>query len=532
MKKLIPILLCVLLIAALALSVSADGSSVTITPSATTLERGDTFTIVANLTNSDPIKLGTVALEYDTNVFELTGGTCHVAGAAVGQIVVAQKAGTFFLGTETAVSGKIFTFNFKVKDDAALGTYSFKATAAIGVSTGTEINATGATITIACEHTYDVWSKVDDNKHQQICSKCGDKKEEDHDWTDGVGKPAPTCTTPGTFEYTCIICGAKKTENVGELGHEWDNKCDTTCNRGCGTTREASHKYGSTWFTNTTSHWHECSSCGDKKDVASHTPGKEPTATSAQLCTVCNFEIKPALAHTHVLEKEWTTDSNYHWHRCETRNPPCYHVADKAKHDYDNACDVDCNTCGYIRVAPHNYKPEWQANAEGHWQICATCNAKSEVFDHVPGPEATMDTPQVCEECNFVIKRELSHEHNFGDTWYSDDTSHWQSCSECQEATEMEPHVWGEGEELGDGKMQYTCSVCVKQVVTDGDQPTTPPTTQTPPTQKPTEPAGSDRFPWQWAGIAAIVLLVVGIVLLVIEFIRSRKSNMHGKFSK
>ena len=286
--------------------------------------------------------------------------------------------------------------------------------------------------------------------------------------------------------------------------------------------------------TDPEAHWYACSVCEGLKPGSweKHTPGAEPTANSAQVCTVCNYEIKPALEHTHVLEEAWTTDSDYHWHRCESKNPPCYHVADKAKHVYDNGCDVDCNTCGYIRVAPHNYKPEWQANAEGHWQICATCNEKSEVFEHVPGPEATMDTPQTCEECNFVIKRELSHEHSFGDTWYSDDVSHWQSCSECQEATELEPHAWDDGVELEDGKIQFTCSVCRKQVVTDGAQPSTPPTTQAPTTPKPTEPEGSGSFPWQWAGIAAIVLLVVGVVLLVIEFIRSRKSNMHGKFSK
>jgi hypothetical protein len=100
----------------------------------------------------------------------------------------------------------------------------------------------------------------------------------------------------------------------------------------------------------------------------------------------------------------------------------------------------------------------------------------------------------------------------------------------------MEPHQWNEGVELENGKMQYTCSVCTKQIILDAPmetQPSTAPSTQTPTTaQKPTEPAGSGRFPWQWAGIAAIILLIIGVILLVIEFIRSRKSNMHGRFSK
>ena len=145
-----------------------------------------------------------------------------------------------------------------------------------------------------------------------------------------------------------------------------------------------------------------------------------------------------------------------------------------------------------------------------------------------------MDTDQICEECGIVIKMRLSHVHDFGDTWHKETEGHWQSCTDCTESTPIEPHQWDEGVELGDGKMQYTCTICAMQVETDGPmetQPSTPPTTQ-PTTQKPTEPEGSDRFPWQWAGIAAIILLVIGVVLLVIEFIRSRKSNMHGKFSK
>lgn len=528
MKKVIPILLCVLLIGALAFSVSAEGSSVAITPSAATLERGDAFTIVANLTNTDAIQICTVALSFDTNTFELVGGS-YLEGAAFGQVAMKNQyaTGTLMFGSATKLSGKVFTFEFKVKDNAALGTYTFTPTASIGENA--QIPATGTTITVACKHTYGDWTKVDDNKHQQVCSKCGDIMQDGHDWNDGDGQPS--CDQVSTVNYTCLICHATKQETINPIGHKYDNDCDATCNNGCGTTREVSHNYVLV-NTNSDAHWYECSVCNELKPGSweKHTPGAEATTDTPQVCTVCDYVIKQALGHTDVWEEDWTTDSEYHWHRCQTKK--CYNITAKAKHDYDNDCDVDCNTCGYIRVAPHNYKPEWQANAEGHWNICADCNEKSGVFEHIPGPEATMDTPQTCVECNFIIKRELSHEHNFGDQWFSDDENHWQSCSECYETTEMEPHQFDEGVELEDGKMQYTCSVCQKQVVTDGEQPSTLPSTQTPPTEKPVEPEGGARFPWQWAGIAAIVLLAVGVVLLVIEFIRSRKTNMHGKFSK
>jgi hypothetical protein len=48
---------------------------------------------------------------------------------------------------------------------------------------------------------------------------------------------------------------------------------------------------------NNTDHWRECSIC-KTKDLAVHTPGAEATETSAQICTVCGYEIAPALGET------------------------------------------------------------------------------------------------------------------------------------------------------------------------------------------------------------------------------------------
>lgn len=533
MKKVIPILLCLLLISLLVFTASAEGSSVAITPSKTTLERGDTFTIVANLSNTDEVNTGGVALSYDETVFELTGGSCDIEGVLFGQIGVSEKAGAFMLSTSKVLTGKIFTFNFKVKDNAVFGEYKIETTASIGVGQGTAISATGTTITVACEHTYGDWTKVDDNQHERICSKCQNPQIEDHDWNDGVPNPGPGCEMPGNIDYTCLFCGATTKEAVDPIGHKYDNDCDTTCNNNCGTTREASHKYGTTYKSDKDGHWYECSTCGEKKDYAKHTPGPAATENSAQLCTVCNYEIAPILPHQHDMSDEWMSDAQYHWYRCTKKG--CYYTEQKARHIYDDDCDVSCNACNYIRNdAPHNYRPELQANAEGHWQVCANCGAKSEVVAHVPGPEATETEKQRCTECQFILQMELSHEHVYGDTWYSDDECHWQSCEECTLATPTEEHAWDEGEEQEDGKIRYTCSVCAKELILSqpmGSEPETQPTTP-PSTQKPGQEEKKGGFPWQWAGIAAIVLMLVGVALLVIEFVRSRKTNMHGKFSK
>ena len=115
---------------------------------------------------------------------------------------------------------------------------------------------------------------------------------------------AATCTESAVYYVSCRNCGANGTEtfSAGEpLGHLWDNDCDTDCNR-CGLTRETSHVPDLTvWQKDAGGHWHVCTSCGEQLDYAAHTPGAEATEESAQVCTVCGYEIVPPLGHTHTL---------------------------------------------------------------------------------------------------------------------------------------------------------------------------------------------------------------------------------------
>lgn len=88
---------------------------------------------------------------------------------------------------------------------------------------------------------------------------------------------APTCTEKGYTAYTCDICGDTYVVDY---------------------TDPTGHSYSDSWVSDDTSHWHECSECNDKKDVAEHTYtwviDKEATATEAGLkheeCTVCGHE--------------------------------------------------------------------------------------------------------------------------------------------------------------------------------------------------------------------------------------------------
>ena len=63
--------------------------------------------------------------------------------------------------------------------------------------------------------------------------------------------------------------------------HSYDNVCDSSCNL-CDDIRTPPHQYSTNWSKNDAYHWYECYICGNRKDLASHTPG-----AAASSCTVC-----------------------------------------------------------------------------------------------------------------------------------------------------------------------------------------------------------------------------------------------------
>ena len=59
------------------------------------------------------------------------------------------------------------------------------------------------------------------------------------------------------------------------------------------------HSWSNEWSKNETHHWHACSGCDEKNDVAPHTPGAAATEIDPQICTVCGYIIAHATGHIH-----------------------------------------------------------------------------------------------------------------------------------------------------------------------------------------------------------------------------------------
>ncbi len=444
MKRIILWFALVLLIVALTIPVAAAPSA-KLTPSKSTVNAGDTFTVKVSVSAMD-CKKGGVEISFDSKVFELANGKWLLNGTLLADFSAGTKDGVFSFGSATAVSGNIFEMTLKAKSDAALG----KTNVTVKLIVDGDAVSQSVGITVACKHKYD-------NGCDTTCNTCGEKRAISHDWDSGKTEKKVTCTQDGTKVYTCGTCGEKKTETLKAYGHDYDNACDTTCNN-CGEKRETTHDYSKKWSTSKTQHWHKCSVCGNKKDAADHAPGPEPTDTDPQTCTDCGYMIKPSLSHVHNLSEKWTTDEAGHWHTCKD----CDLIPDFEEHIFDNECDKTCDTCGFTRETEHVYQTQWTSDANGHWHQCQFCGDKLETEPHVPGPEATEFEAQICAVCGFELTPAL-HQHEY--LWNYDEQSHWQECA-CADVIEKAEHTWDEGTVTVEptytevGTKEFKCAVC------------------------------------------------------------------------
>lgn len=522
MKKLLSVATLMLLLCLLVLPALADGEPVLmVTPSVGEINQGssDEITFTVSLSGGEKFTGLGFGLDFDANVFEFLDFEKDAKFAQQGFVMMDFKKETLKFACagseEVSYSGNVMSFTLKLKEDAKVENYTVSiknASLSIGGDTK-PATVTAAKLSVKCVHSY-TWTPVEGtDTHTEACTKCGMTKSVAHDWSgEGQVVKKPTCTEAGQTKYTCTYCGAEKTVSVPATGHQ---------------------DMG-TWKSDGTNHWHECSVCGYKEGTAAHTPGAEPTDDTPQTCTACGVVLKEALGHDYSTA--WRHDGVNHWHQCN--HSGCDSLGSYAQHDYDDACDITCNTCGYVRRAPHQYGEEWLSDERGHFHICQLCGLESEIVEHEPGDAATEETPQTCTVCGFILKMPLSHEHEYGETWEHDEKEHWQICTDvnCKEESEKQEHTWGDAVEGPDGKWTKCCTVCGYETQTEAEtQPEeTQPTEPEESTPEPTVPgdAVSGGFPWWVIAAAAIVLLGVGIVLLVVEIVRSRKTNTHGKFSK
>ena len=377
--------------------------------------------LVAEAVNRDEARValttqaGTVSVEIPvatyTVRFDANGGTGAMAD------VTGVPAGAYTLPANgfTAPAGKQFK--------------GWATDAAGAVITDTTYNVTGDVTLYAIwedvphSHSYNTEWSTDDANHWHECT-CGDKKD-------------VAAHVDANNDHNCDVCGRKTSDHTGGTATCTEQATCSICGQKYGGL--AAHSYKTEWSTDETNHWHECSVCGDKKEVAAHVD-----ANNDHNCDVCGRKTSDHTGGTATCTEQAT-----------------------------------CTICGqkYGGLAAHSYKTEWSTDETNHWHECSVCGDKKDVAVHTPGAEATETTPQTCTVCGYVIKAALGHTHNFNqkntsETYLKSAATctkkavYYYSCScgekgtETFESGETLAHTWETKWVNNDGKHWHECAVC------------------------------------------------------------------------
>ena len=282
------------------------------------------------------------------------------------------------------------------------------------------------------------------------CSGCGTVtvQQEDiealgHD-EQTVEAKAPTCTEVGWDAHVvCSRCDYSTKVEKAALGHdevEHDAKTPTCTEIG--------------WDAYVT-----CSRCNystyAEKAALGHTAGAAATCTEAQICTVCNTELKAALGHDEVEhEAQAPTCTEVGWEAYVTCSRCDYTTyAEKAALDHDMIVDTGkAATCT---------EPGYQSGAH-----CSRCDYTEgggviAALGHTAGAEATCTAAQICTVCNAELKAALGHdevEHEAqAPTCENIGWEAYVTCSRCDYTTYVEIPALGHDEIKHDAKAP-TCT--------------------------------------------------------------------------
>lgn len=188
-----------------------------------------------------------------------------------------------------------------------------------------------------------------------------------------------------------------------------DGNCpDANCPMGIGKPHE--HDFGSEYNTDSEYHWRQCE-CGEKTDYSIHQPGAEATEETAQTCTVCGYEIAPALGHIH---KNHLTPIDEDPETCTTDGTKAHYRCACGKLFADEEAKEEVTEEELKISAHHSWSEEWKSDSDSHWHECK-CGDKKDHEKHISDGGAVTVKPTEtkegtmtysCTVCGYVIKTE------------------------------------------------------------------------------------------------------------------------------
>lgn len=518
-------------------------TGISLNKSALELTVGESETLVATVTPADT----TDTVTWDTGRSDIAtvDSTGKITAVAPGTAVIAARAGEkSAFCTVTVV--------------AAPCTHTYKTYIGEKPSTCTEQGWDAYSRCDNCGQRFDMdGNEIDEIPYRPLAA---------HKYTANEKKPealktAGTCKDKAIYLRSCEVCGkvapseawgtfygdldpnnhagGTTTVNASEPDHK--NQVDgytgdTKC-LGCkeiiayGTSIPVgAHTPSSTWNSNETHHWKECTTMGcgvvidGSKAEHSSTGANVATCQHKAVCDVCNVEYGALAAHNPA--SGWTSDASGHWHACQTAG--CTEKCDFASHTPDHTGHateeyaIKCTECGYVIEAQlgHTHVFDKEVATDAYKASDATCTAKAtyykscacgekgtETFEYGELAEhnwtpATCTAPKTCSVCGATEGDALGHTE--GTEWKSDADNHWHVCTvagcgvvieSSKAAHEFEWKIDKEATATEKGSKHEECKVCGYKKAAVEIPATGTPTDPTEPNQptEPTKPADTTK---------------------------------------
>lgn len=251
------------------------------------------------------------------------------------------------------------------------------------------------------------------------------------------------------------------------------------------------HNWGTTWQTDSTSHWHSCSICNGKDNIVNHSGGTA-TCTEKAICEGCSLPYGNTLGHD-FTGGTWQTDADHHWKkcsRCDVTDTESPHEWNSGKVTTQPTCTTagqktyTCTVCSATKIETldalgHNFA-KYDAKAatctEIGWNTYFTCtNCNYTTYKEIAalghdkvshnGKAATCtekgwNAYDTCSRCDYTTYKEIAAlGHDFtSNTWQSDAHRHWKKCSRCKAAGKKTQHTGG----TATCKDRAVCTTCSK----------------------------------------------------------------------
>ena len=428
-------------------------------------EPNQTATVNISVTSNPGIASLNITLNYNQDALELVSitqgsafsGGMFTANAANGKIAYMQT-------NNTTATGTLAVATFKVKENAALGTYNVTVSvtkctdeAAQAVSVGVSGGSVTVTAPPCTNHIYGSWQKYNADQHKRTCTNAGCTASEtaSHSWN-LQSETAATCGKDGSKVYSCSVCGETKTTTVSATGNHTytystlnDTQHKATCSV-CNTTQNQNH----TWNSGTVTKAATCAETGIK----------------TYTCTVCNGQKQETIAKTNDHNYgSWTElSTTQHQATCKTCN-----TTKSESHTWDNGTVTKAATCAetgiktfkctacsgqktetIAKTTNHNYGSWTELSTTQHQATCKTCNttkSESHTWDNGTVTKAatcaeTGIKTYKCTACSGQKTETIAKttDHNYGSWTELNSTQHQATCKACN-TSKTESHTWNSG---------------------------------------------------------------------------------------